>query len=135
LRVETRKRGRTVVDLSEEGLLLTLGREVLHEAKRVPQLERYRVRVAPLELGVVARPAAAHVVLLAVGLKEERRLAVHLEEADDKEDLQLGGCRQRVPHVGRRARAAEMSAKEMVGRSVVRSPGKRASGAWMFHGK
>mmetsp|Transcript_67622 Transcript_67622/g.202135 ORF Transcript_67622/g.202135 Transcript_67622/m.202135 type:complete len:305 (-) Transcript_67622:58-972(-) len=102
-----------VVDLREERLLLALGRHLGGEAERIPQVEGHRVREGRLvrarELGEVARLAAAHVVLLAVGLEHEAGLGPHLEEADDHEDLQLRRGGERIPLVGRAARRRDVS--------------------------
>ena len=75
----------SVVDLGDERLGLLLGRHLLREAERVPQVERRRVREegVALERRVVAGLAArAHVVRRAA----RRRLAPQLEEEDGEEE-------------------------------------------------
>merc|ERR1719378_1012551 len=101
-----------VVHLGEQRLLLALGRELGGEAEGVPQVERHRVRELVLERREVARLAAAHVVLLAVGAEREARLREELEEADRAEDLELGRRRERVPLVGRAARRRDVGERD-----------------------
>merc|ERR1712094_161750 len=85
---------------------------LLGEAERIPEVEGHRVRVAALERRVVAGLAAADVVLLAVRLERDRVLAVHLEEADDADDLHLRRRREGVPHVARGARRRDVAERD-----------------------
>mmetsp|Transcript_11492 Transcript_11492/g.29429 ORF Transcript_11492/g.29429 Transcript_11492/m.29429 type:complete len:268 (-) Transcript_11492:151-954(-) len=86
-----------VVDLGKQALGLTLRRRLRGEAEGIEEVEWNRVRHLALELRVVAGLAAAHIVLLAIRRKEDGRLAAQLQEANGKDDLQLGRRWQRIP--------------------------------------
>ena len=76
---------------------------------RHPLTKGNRVGHHALDRREGARHAAGHVVLLAVLLQDVLGLAADLQEANDAEDLHLGGGGEGIPLVGRAARRRDVA--------------------------
>mmetsp|Transcript_16143 Transcript_16143/g.37626 ORF Transcript_16143/g.37626 Transcript_16143/m.37626 type:complete len:273 (+) Transcript_16143:60-878(+) len=120
----------SVVDFHDAALLLLLRVHLLREPKWVKEVEREDPALAANERRVVARLAAAHVVLglVLVLLRLELVLIPPLEDADGEDDLPLAALRDRVPE---RRHAAHLL--ELRPRLAVHGHGERPGEALLVH--